>query len=73
MFIDPEMARELGFDENDLDESPPGLRDVDDDDRVDVEVRLRGGLDADGVLVEPDATGDPDSPDKTETVTWPGR
>lgn len=69
MFI-PEMARELGLDEGDYGEGAGG---GEDEDRLSVDVQLRGGLDADGVLVEPDAVNDPDSPDKIETVTWPGR
>lgn len=47
--------------------------DVDDADRVSIDVRLRGGLDADGVLVENENIVDPGSPDKNEIMTWPGR
>ncbi|GJF00208.1 hypothetical protein PsYK624_164880 [Phanerochaete sordida] len=73
MFVRPELERDLGFD------GRGDARDLGFDDDADerareaVDLQLRGGLDADGVLVEPDVAGDPDSPDKTETVTWPGR
>ncbi|EKM61834.1 uncharacterized protein PHACADRAFT_248700 [Phanerochaete carnosa HHB-10118-sp] len=70
MFISPEVAR--GFDGDEVDAGEGGFDD-DDDDRVSVDMQLRGVLDADGVFVEPDVANDPDSPDKTETVTWPGR
>ncbi|KIP03830.1 hypothetical protein PHLGIDRAFT_495597 [Phlebiopsis gigantea 11061_1 CR5-6] len=43
------------------------------EDRLTVDVSLRGGLDADGVRVDRDELAEPGSPDKNESMVWPGR
>jgi hypothetical protein len=62
-----------GYYLSELPEAEPRPTDVDDEDRGSVDPReIRGGLDADGVLVETEVIMDPGSPDK-EVMTWPGR